>query len=305
MKLFLTKLAIFIGIIFFIFVIIRQYADHVTVRKINHYIKEKTRIVITGDSHTQTAIYDKILPNSKNTSVPSETYFFSYNKIKRIIEEARIDTLIIGFSPHKLAYFQDKKLLGIKEEKRTAKLYITFFECLDIKSIFFLLQHNFRGVISVFPEIIKKPFDAKKRLEYSFIGFAYRSKKSNLDSKLIEKKIRIHYNKSKSEVYQISKYQIVYLNKLIGLCDQNNIKLILINIPVHPLYKEQIPKYYFNSYYDLVAQLEIMNVEFVDYSNIIYPVSCYGDGEHLNFYGAKLFSKKLVNDIKNNTLGTL
>jgi len=33
MKLFLTKLAIFIGIIFFIFVIIRQYADHVTVRK--------------------------------------------------------------------------------------------------------------------------------------------------------------------------------------------------------------------------------------------------------------------------------
>ena len=95
------------------------------------------------------------------------------------------------------------------------------------------------------------------------------------------------------ETLMISENEIIYLNKIVNLCNRENIKLVLVNMPKRRELLEY-SKYgvkEFNIFYDTTY----FNIEYLDFSELKMPDDFYGDFVHLNIKGSTYFSNLLNN----------
>jgi hypothetical protein len=71
-----------------------------------------TKIFI-GDSHMEKAINDSLLENSVNLAQSSESLYFSYYKLKILLEHnPTIKDVYLGFSYHSVSSYYDKFIFG-------------------------------------------------------------------------------------------------------------------------------------------------------------------------------------------------
>lgn len=93
--------------------------------------------------------------------------------------------------------------------------------------------------------------------------------------------------KSKPLVHE---YNVSYLHKIADYCKENNLQLILFNMPSYPTpaIKEG------NVYLHKFVKENYPDVPFLDYELMQLPDSCYGDASHLNYRGAKVVSEKIA-----------
>lgn len=96
-----------------------------------------------------------------------------------------------------------------------------------------------------------------------------------------------------SKVVELDSIKIQYIKKLIALCKQNDIKLVMC---YSPYYKKPMPEG--AKVIKQIAQQE--NVIFFDYNTDVrfQNEKYYQDASHMNDTGAKLYSKDLVGKIK-------
>ena len=85
----------------------------------------------------------------------------------------------------------------------------------------------------------------------------------------------------------------LYLKKIVALCKTNKIKLVLINPPITRDYFKKIPPKFISNYYTTIAELK-GNVEFWDFHSLALEKKCYGDADHINSYGAKILTQKII-----------
>ena len=92
---------------------------------------------------------------------------------------------------------------------------------------------------------------------------------------------------------KISEYEIIYLDKIVNLCNRRNIKLVLVNIPkrIELLEYSRYGVKEFNVFYDT----NYSNIEYLDFSELKMPDDFYGDFVHLNIKGSTYFSNLLNN----------
>ena len=253
-------------------------------------LDENIHTLICGDSHTETALNDSILQGSINISQSSQHYFYLYNVLKKLLKNnPQINTVIVGFSFHSLSSFYDDYLF---QEEFSKHMYTRYFSILDVHSLFFLLTKNFPGVANDFNNILKsinKNTKVRDLERYQFIGKFYDSDRSNKNDSTIMNAISIHYyNNGKEQAF--SDYQETYLGKIIELCREKNINLILMNCPVSNEYKAKIPSKFIENYYGFSeAHKDII----LDYHDFQLPEDHYGDGDHINKKGSILFSKSV------------
>ena len=92
--------------------------------------------------------------------------------------------------------------------------------------------------------------------------------------------------KKNSKPLGTAKINIAYLKKIIDLCSQLKIRLILVRSPLHPKWK-----YFKNeANYKSLLKTKFKNVEYIDFSNFKLKNSEFGDLNHLNYKGANVFS---------------
>jgi lysophospholipase L1-like esterase len=83
------------------------------------------------------------------------------------------------------------------------------------------------------------------------------------------------------------------------LCYENNIEIILVNTPVHPGYYEKIPEIFFENHKKVYDYLqENFGAVYYDYSQFAIPDEGFGDGDHLNAVGAKIFTVEFAKVLK-------
>ena len=56
-----------------------------------------------GDSHVTNAVIDTLIPNSLNVSKISESYYYTFQKLKFITSKSKINYVVLGFSYHNLS----------------------------------------------------------------------------------------------------------------------------------------------------------------------------------------------------------
>ena len=287
MKKFITQILQFIFIL--IIILLSNYFINSIIFKNQKSLIRDTNILIVGDSHTQRSINPILFASAINISQAAEPYYLSYWKLKNILSNTKIDTVILGFGRHNLSSFNDQKL---SNEKWSSEMYNRMYYIENIKA----LKNIDIDYSEYFKSYIKNMCIYPKFKHDNFIGeFIGSEKKYNSDAdKIIAK--HFYYGQ---EYFDISDNQISYLDSIINICSNKNIELILFSAPVHNDYYKLIPekfKLFFNSEKSRIKKMSLM---FIDFSNMNYPDKYFINSDHLNVIGSRettLQLFKAIND---------
>ena len=279
MKKFIFKILLFITII--VTIILGQflylyYKNHDNVVKIN------TRNIIIGDSNTRWSMDDKIIKGYSNFSTGGETYLFAETKLNILTKHNKIDTLILSFSPHNIInnmWWNDDELGNPLDYRMSS-----FFQNFTLENHIDFINNIPRNYINAFTTIGKSKIDnmqSYKKAENHLTRFG-----SYLPNPENETQHPIKPYKYKKPI--ITNIETKYLQKIIRLCKEKKIKLILIQPPKNYLrkdYKNYDHKEFYN-YYDQ----HLKDIDFLDFSKLELPPHAYWDMNHVDIVGAEYFS---------------
>lgn len=263
----------------------------------NIKINKNIHILVCGDSHTQSAINDAEFKNILNVSQSSEPYLASFNVIRTLTNNnPQIKTIVLGYSFHSLSNTSDDV---VYKEKYKVDFYARYMPIFDIESIAIISKHNLRGLIKSIPNSLNT-WNTLKNLpniheidykNYIFFGNYYMSKTSNFNEKTIKSSIQRHYFEE-NKIANFSIIQEKYLTKIVNLCSEKKLKLFLINTPITNCYLKKIPEKFIKNYYNTIKKIGD-KAFLIDFHNLKLKKYCFGDGDHINTYGAKILSDKL------------
>ena len=195
-------------------------------------IPENKNILILGDSNSQCAINDSIFNSTINISSSSDSYFYSYLKLNKILSSnQKIDTVILSFSPHNI--FDNGWLFNKSHIYSRLPIYYPLMGWDDIK---YLYKGNVKAFYSSISLVIKqsgKNFVKKVlRRRFAFEG-GFLSLERDILKEVQEKLIngeKLPFFKI-PQSFKIAENEILYLNKIITSCNKNKLKLYLVNLP--------------------------------------------------------------------------
>lgn len=249
----------------------------------NECAKAKVSVLFAGDSHVQMCFNDALIRNSKNIASSGECYQFTFEKLKSHVNgNNTITAVCLGFSYHNMSSYYDNFSL------QTLPAFITVLPASD--QIELIKKYDIEMAGKVNPILFTAAANLFQRSgNYSFSGgyLDIPAKKSISDS-MIRPRILSQFYSEKNNLFPFSSYNISYLNKIILLCKTKNIKLFLINTPLHSIYRSGIPVQY---QIEFSRFLKTNQVQTIDFSKFDLPSTSFQpDGDHLNNSGAKKIS---------------
>ncbi len=277
----------------------------------NLRLDPKINTLVIGDSQSQTAIDDSLYTNVINFSNNSEHYLLTYNVLKLLTKNnPQIKNVILGCSFHNFSSFYERCLFNEdnKAEPISRMLCSRYFSMLDIDGKLLLIDNNPTQIIKSFRAIVVSmivPFteNYSKYRDYQFIGGYYPGLKRVLNDTLIRETISWHFytDSTGTEQEHFSNLQLKYLKDIIKLCKEKNIRLVLLNTPLHENCFKLIPEKFISDYYSTLKDLEDKdNIILFDYPEYKLPDDDFGDGNHLNKKGASVFTPEVMNRLNSN-----
>lgn len=294
MKKYIKKISIYITLIISIIIIVLSLTYVINKNRFSNLITNE-KVIIMGDSHPKCAIDPDLIKNSINLSEHSESYLFTYYKLKNYLKyNSEVETLILGFGFHNI--FHENEKINSKNNS----LNSSYFLLLDFYGIRKYCHNNPIIILKKLTQILV--FQTKEQIQFANQnhqilkninpwGGYYNSSKNNINDSIVKIAIQRHYNDT-----SISTTQIEQLIRIINLCKVNNIKLHLVNTPLHESYVRKIPEHYIKSYYTVCNDLKLNNY-LIDTHKDEFNDNEFGDGDHLNSRGAIKYTYLIHNII--------
>lgn len=295
MKNFLKKLGVFLFSITFVLTIIVLGSKYVIKSQSNFDVNEDITKLVIGHSHSECSVDDSILDNSINLSASGESYFYNYQKLRKVLgDNAQINTVFIEFANSQIDSVMDDWIWGHQKMSYYLQYYSPF---LDSEDFNLLLKNNSTDLFSSYSVATRKHLYRILRGDYHFvdeIGSYADARLSKVDEMIAKKK----FNSTISKSQTLSETNLSYLRKIIDFCRENNVQVFLIRSPQHPLYADLINE----PIYQNVLNTQFNDIELLDFDNMYFPNSHYLDLHHLNYKGARQFTTLFNNLIKNDLL---
>ncbi len=265
-------------------------------------LRSNIKTILAGDSSVEYSVNDTIVRNSINIAQSGEAYLYTYAKIKSLLNyNNNITTVLVGFSYHE-----------ILKDKESPLLFQDSYVVEKIKNYNYLLDKSDKGLIirrnpgayltglmqSVFNNLLNfaKSFRNNGSPNGRVIGFGGYSSSSR---DKLKDDIRLQdslINRQRNfQPLERGLLQEKYLNKISQLCRQKSVRLILLNTPKHKYYSYQVNQEMRNNWLNLRNSLS--GDSLLDMSSFQLPDSCFSDITHLNYTGARIFSKYLDKEI--------
>lgn len=286
MRRFIKLIISFLIVLFTLVFVFIESSEYIINKKSDFKLNTNTKYLVLGHSHSECAYNDSIIQNLQNFAQSAESYFYTYIKLKKLVQSNnQINTIFLEFSNYEIdddwdyVYTWGNSLITSKFPKYSA---IT-----DKDDLFLILKKNFKTVIS-----------SKSISLRSNLGFAF-SKKSNYpkannwggylhlirdktDSLVLSTDYLLKFQKTD----KLASTNLEYLLKIIDFCKKNKVNLYLIRSPLHPKY----PGLHNETSYQNIIKTKLSKVEFLDFKNFPLQNSEFGDLNHLNHKGSKIFS---------------
>lgn len=285
-KSFLKQLVFFLLLLSIVILSLLTWLSHKNTQLLLKYkIDPNVNTLIIGDSHLAHGIDDHLLPNCLNISEPAEAFMFSYSKLLPLLKtHPQIRTVILGCSYHSISAYYDKRMFG----ELSIDVSSNYFFIVPNNLKFQFLWSNMRNGISYFREVLNKGGSnlSKRHGNYSFIGYYNNhATHSSINDSSITKRINYQYF-TNGKLANFSSSNMLYLHKIIELCKNRGMRLIILNTPLHVKYKKAVPMKFKDKFYSLVDDNKIDLIEFDD---LKLTDSCFlPDGDHLSQRGATL-----------------
>ena len=193
MKHFLKKICTFF-IAPIIFITVLSVISITLLSKSSYYKIDPTITdIYVGDSHIRMAVVDSLLINSQNIAINSESFYFSYYRLKKIFEsENNIETVYLGFSYHSLSDYYNDFIYG-KYSPSTSPKYFYLIPFSEQKK---LLYYNRNILHNYLKSLIKNAYrPILSNTKFGGYSNHYTSTKSRNSS--MDKRIRFQYYRDK------------------------------------------------------------------------------------------------------------
>ena len=287
MKKFLRNIVLFLLGLILIFAV--NWSVNYLIIKNSEIKINSSEILIIGDSHPMRAINPSFFNSAQNICQSAEPYSITYWKLKLVINNIKIDTVLIGFAPHNISDFNDLKFLDKKwsNEMFERSYLIQDFRSLDNISIDYYSYYRF-----LFKRLCLFP-----RLNHIYyIGNYDNDNRSNVSN--VSHTIKRHFN-YKNKPSKISQISINYLDSIVNLCIENDIVPILINTPVHNTYYTEIPKNIQKRFIIEIKKWKNKGIKVINHnSSNLYPDNYFFNSDHLNNSGASYYTPRLIQLIR-------
>lgn len=268
--------------------------SYIASKSVDYKLKPGTTKIFIGDSHVQLAINDTLLKNSVNVATSSESYLFSYYKLKRLLEiNPEINEVYLGYGYHNVSSYYDDFTSGKNSSSVTPKYFHSLPVYEQAKLIFWsidkipnlvrtFLQINYRYILK------NEPWPGGHRNKFSATQAADSSMDKRINSQFYSNDTAIGFSKINQQ----------YLTKTIALCETHHVKLVLLNVPIHPYYKDKIPTKFIDQYNKISKSVEVITL---DLSEMPLNENSYiPDGDHLSMEGAATFTALFLDTKKQN-----
>ncbi len=266
-------------------------------KMVNNYtdfsMDSKINTLVLGHSQTEHAFKDSIIPGLKNICFGGESYYFTYQKLKIILEHntsnKNIKNIIVSFSNNQVEKPMDKWTYG---EETIINFYPKYSFGTNYNDAKLLAKNDFKtflkaeyhGMISNAKLLVsrKNIFDDRNFGGYNYI------KKSQIDSLL---KTNYIDNFLKTNPKGVSLVNLSYLDKIVTLCEKYDLNLFFIRTPIHNTFFSKLNEKQFQE----IRMKRYATVTFLDYHDFLLENSDYKDFNHLNDSGSKKFSNYFSN----------
>jgi hypothetical protein len=282
MDLFIKKISFTLGV-FSLGLLSLVLCIHLIVKiQFNFNIDEKKEFLIFGHSHPANAFNDKFTPDFKNLAKAGENYFYTYQKVKETLPLNNINSIFIEFTNRSIGVSNDKNIWSYNRMKSFLPVHSPFMNLEDLNLLY---QKNSKGFLRVIGT--STLYNLTRILSFNYnINFLYGGHEKYqgiIDPSEIEKKRYISDAHGQDLVN--AKYNLIYLRKIIDLCNKYDCDIYFIRSPQQSYY----PKFNEKQLLSLIEG-EFKDVEFLDFDK--FPVSNGGFVSlgHLNSSGAKVFS---------------
>jgi len=257
--------------------------------------------IMLGNSQPECAYNDSLIFNFKNLAKSAETYFYTYQKLKKVVEQnPQIKTVFIEFNPTNVLVREDQKIWRDRYINHHLPNYNAFLDSKDHK---LLVLKNSVGYQHAILKSLSRNIERIASNRYNYIdsigGYLYLNR-----NKITKNPDSLAPNNNKQyqiENVNLSTYDILYLDKIIQLCHTKNITIYLIRSPYH---KQYIGNAY-ESIFQQIKKERYGNIEFLDFKDFPLHNDEFGDLQHLNYKGARKFSswfnKNIIDSLKQTT----
>jgi hypothetical protein len=287
MKKFLNRIVRF-GLIFFLLIILPILIVYLykwnKVRNIENKIAESYTTIIMGDSQMRRFSSYNFSDSTFNYATSAEHSYFTFLKLEGLLSHTRnkINTVIIGVMPfHFTSYFDEYANVSHPQGNSSLKRYIFYIN--PFKNDFFSISNLPQGKSIVSSIFTKDAFDW---------GY-FASSSKNPDASIIDKTIEGIFDETKDRKLLIEEF---YLEKIVNLCNQKNIRLVFVSPPVHNLYKSKIQSFYWLKLAEFIKRNNV--IEYYNYLDQGVDNEFMTDGVHLNINGGKFYSLKINHNLK-------
>ncbi|MCG9881352.1 MAG: hypothetical protein MH472_12200 [Bacteroidia bacterium] len=270
---------LFFALCFFIV----QYFVYSTIKKANYRIETGVNKIMIGDSQIECAFNDSGFSSIRNFGQSATSFLYSYIKIKVLIEaNENIDTIFLGFNIRSLEKEKERVWIYNEDILLGRKLYFPFFGNNELslfmknKSFYYASSLILKDYFKILPDLIKG-----NSLSSQFGSFRP-SCRNELEKEmmLLLKKEKLLLTKN-----NISSTEKLYLDKIINLCKNKGVKLILISTPNFKKCN------YFDCHnFDILKSSLASQIKFYDYSDISNEGIYFSDPIHLNNLGSRYFT---------------
>ncbi len=244
-----------------------------------------TRILMVGDSHPLTSLDDSLIEGAVNLAQSGEHLLYSHQVLKHLLGMMpNVEQVVLGLSYHSFTKSFDR---AVMQSSKLNTMYPRYFQVLDKEAISDIAdspREYARLILRVMLKSILKEED-----RFPFIGKFSPMTENELEEDVVQVAVQRHYYQPDGEELEFSKLQLKYLDKIISLCKQQEVELVIFSAPIHDSYSAQIPEK-FRQHFDGLMAGKLSNLTHLDFHHFELPDSCYLDGDHINLHGAAVVS---------------
>ena len=297
MKKFVVNFFVFGFCLIGVFFIIDFTVGIYSLKKTNFIIEKQNKYIVLGHSHSGCSINDKLVDSLVNLSSSGESYFYSYYKLRKMIEyNPNIETVLLEFSNNNISEQMDDWLFG----RNMKSNYLKYSHIVDYYGKYFLFKEKPNLFLRSFiNNVLTKTNDLiNMNKNYNNLLGGHIEVNKNITDSLLNNNLYLKRN-YEFNFNNKSNYSIKYIKKIIDYCDEKEINLILMRSPLHENYKGLENEDMF-----LLEQKQLSNdkVSFLDFSKFPFENIEFVDYQHLNEKGANKFSNWLSSFIKSGGL---
>lgn len=291
MKVFLRQISRFLILLCVVFALIGT-CNYWLIKLTKVNFSPDSNILVLGDSNSECAINDKVFKRSENVSAPAESYYYSYLKLEKILEyNQTIDTVLLSFSPHNTfdnTWFESKNHIKHNFCRYYPFMSVEDFNCL-LKEQPQSVVYALRPIALQFLKNIFRTITNSDPLQLGgFTALGLDRLESALQSLRTGAKIK-DFKLPKN--FNTTTIELIYLNKIVELCRDKQVKLILINLPKHAELLSD--KRYGVGEFHKLYNTRFNQIDYFDFSNFSDEDKFFSDLVHLNKVGAIYFSNFL------------